>query len=72
MRTRARSTSRRPITLFNTRQQARKWWVEQYVAPALHNPLIDGVYTDCSCGTAKGEVFTAAEAAGRQQAFAVV
>ena len=45
------------------------WWLEKYVGPALDQPDIDGVYTDCSCGTARGEHFTQAEAVGRQKAF---
>lgn len=45
------------------------WWLNEYVAPALSHPEIDGVYTDCSCGTARGETFTSAEAAGRLKAF---
>ena len=27
-------------------------WLEKYVGPALDQPNIDGIYTDCSCGTA--------------------
>ena len=41
----------------------------RYVGPALEEPDIDGVYTDCSCGTARGERFTPEEAIGRQKAF---
>lgn len=37
--------------------------------PALENDDIDGVYTDCSCGSARGYRPTAAELAGRQVAF---
>ena len=45
------------------------WWLNEYITPALSQPNIDGVYTDCSCGNAKGEKFTSAEAVGRQKAF---
>ena len=50
--------------------RARAWWLEQYIQPALEQPNIDGVYTDCSCGTPPAETFTQAEADGRQLAFA--
>ena len=30
---------------------------------------LQGIYTDCSCGTARGETVTQAEIIGRQQAF---
>ena len=49
--------------------RARAWWLNEYVAPALDAPGVDGVFTDCSCGTARGERFTFEEAAGRQSAF---
>lgn len=50
-------------------QATRSWWLEKYVAPALDQPDIDGVYTDCSCGNARGYHPTLAEWEGRQQAF---
>ena len=43
--------------------------MEQYVAPALDQPNIDGVYTDCSCGNARGYSPTESEWVGRQLAF---
>ena len=45
------------------------WWLDKYIGPALDQPHVDGVYTDCSCGTARGETVTQAELAGRQKAF---
>lgn len=55
------------LNFSNPKTQA--WWLEKYIGPALDQPNIDGVYTDCSCGTARGERFTPEEAAGRQTAF---
>ena len=49
--------------------KTRRWWLNDYVGPALSHKLVDGIYTDCSCGTAPGERFTPAEAWGRQLAF---
>ena len=46
-----------------------KWWVEEYVGPVFDEPNIDGVYTDCSCGSARGYRVTEAELIGRQLAF---
>ena len=48
---------------------ARAWWLDKYVTPALEHPDIDGVYTDCSCGSARGYTPTNAEWEGRQLAF---
>lgn len=47
----------------------RTWWLYKYVTPALDQPDIDGVYTDCSCGNARGYRPTMAEWKGRQIAF---
>ena len=41
------------------------WWLDKYIGSALDQPHVDGVYTDCSCGTARGETVTQAELAGR-------
>ena len=45
------------------------WWLQKYIAPALDQPDIDGIYTDCSCGNARQYRPTVAEWAGRQKAF---
>jgi len=45
------------------------WWLDKYVGPALDQPNIDGIYTDCSCGNARGYTPTTAEYIGRQKAF---
>ena len=54
------------LNFSNPRTQA--WWLDEYVGPALDNPDIDGVYTDCSCGSPRGETPTAEELRGREKA----
>ena len=49
--------------------KTQQWWLNSYVAPALDDVNIDGVYTDCSCGTARGYRVTKEELVGRQAAF---
>ena len=49
--------------------KTQEWWLNKYIGPAFEDPNIDGVYTDCSCGNARGYTPTAAELAGRQAAF---
>lgn len=45
--------------------KTQQWWLSKYISPALENPVIDGIYTDCSCGSARGYKPTAAEMSGR-------
>ena len=49
--------------------RTQQWWLQQYVAPALEQADIDGVYTDCSCGNPRGHRPTPQELVGRQRAF---
>ena len=45
-----------PKYFFNfSNPDLRAWWVHEYVGTALDNPLFDGVYYDCSCGSPPGD-----------------